>query len=469
MALTDHDSLSGSMEFAQAAKALGLRAIHGAEVTLDDGRHITLLVRDETGWRNLCRLLTKAHAHTRDGPQRDRSEPFVSLDAVEEHRDGLVCLSGCAARGVRDEPTMRRLLAAFGRDDLRVELQRPLARHDRALNRGLSGLAERLGVATVATGNVHAHSAERALLQDAFVAIREHSTLDASEPLRRGNHAHVLTHAAGDGRALLRSPARPSPRPSGSRSALTFDLCNDLGYRYPGAEDAGADRALAEICRARFDERYPRGSVHRAEAELRLEDELRVIDVARPGGLLRPASRDPRARARDRRAGPRARQRAGAAAARPRAWLERVVDRLPPHGPQPCRPDRQQAPARALPQRGADGAAGHRPRLPARHPRGADPAHPRGLRQRALGARGRLPDLPGARGDPRARQGARAGARGDRARRARQRGLVGRATSTATSTRRWARDGAPAAGRGSRGWPPRRRGCRAISPSTPAG
>ncbi len=276
MALTDHDSLSGSMEFAQAAKALGLRAIHGAEVTLDDDRHITLLVRDETGWRNLCRLLTKAHAHTRDGPQRDRSEPAVSLDAVEEHRDGLVCLSGCASRGVRDEPTMRRLLAAFGREDLRVELQRPLARHDRALNRGLTGLAERLGVATVATGNVHAHSAERALLQDAFVAIREHATLDASEPLRRGNHAHVLSTPQA---MAVRFCDHPEAVAETERLAerLTFDLCNDLGYRYPGAEDAGADRALAEICRACFDERYPRGSVHRAEAELRLEDELRVI------------------------------------------------------------------------------------------------------------------------------------------------------------------------------------------------
>ncbi|MEA2224318.1 MAG: error-prone polymerase, partial [Solirubrobacteraceae bacterium] len=72
LALTDHDSLSGSMEFAQAAQALGLRAIHGAEVTLADGRHLTLLVRDATGWRSLCRLLTRAHARTRDGPQRDR-------------------------------------------------------------------------------------------------------------------------------------------------------------------------------------------------------------------------------------------------------------------------------------------------------------------------------------------------------------------------------------------------------------
>ena len=88
LALTDHDSLSGSMEFAQAARSLGLRAIHGAEVTLDDGRHLTLLVRDATGWRNLCRLLTRAHAHTRDGPQRDRSEPAVSLDDVEAHHAG---------------------------------------------------------------------------------------------------------------------------------------------------------------------------------------------------------------------------------------------------------------------------------------------------------------------------------------------------------------------------------------------
>ncbi len=277
LALTDHDSLSGSMEFAQGARALGLRAIHGAEVTLDDDRHVTLLVRDETGWRNLCRLLTKAHAHTRDGPQRDRSEPAVSLDDVEQHRDGLVCLSGCASRGVRDEPTMRRLLGAFGHDGFRVELQRPLARHDRALNRGLAGLAARLNVATVATGNVHAHSAERALLQDVLVAIREHTTLDASEPLRRGNHAHVLTTPQA---MAARFADHPDAVAETERLAetLTFDLTRDLGYRYPGAEDAGADRALAEVCQARFDERYPAGSVHRRQAEIRLEEELRIID-----------------------------------------------------------------------------------------------------------------------------------------------------------------------------------------------
>ncbi len=277
LALTDHDSLSGSMEFAQAAKSLGLRAIHGAEVTLDDGRHLTLLVRDATGWRNLCRLLTRAHAHTRDGPQRDRSEPAVSLDDVEAHHAGLVCLSGCARNGVRDEPTMRRLLSVFGLDAFRVELQRPLQRHDRALNRGLAGLAERLGVAAVATGNVHAHSAERAYLQDAFVAIREHTTLDASEPLRRGNHAHVLTTPQAMAARFADHPAAVAESVRLAET-LTFDLTSDLGYRYPGAEDRSASRALAEVCQARFDERYPRGSVHHEEAKARLEEELRVID-----------------------------------------------------------------------------------------------------------------------------------------------------------------------------------------------
>jgi len=282
LALTDHDSLSGSMEFAQAAKTLGLKAFHGAEVTIDDGRHLTLLVRDARGWRNLCRLLTRAHAHTRDGRQRDRSEPAVALEAVLEHHEGLVCLSGCASRGVRDEPTMRRLLAGFGHDAFRVELQRPLQRHDRALNRGLAGLADRLGVPTVATGNVHVHSRERAYLQDVFVAIREHTTLDASEPLRRGNHAHVLSTP--QAMAARFNDDHPEAVAETARLAqtLNFDLTSDLGYRYPGAEDEHASRVLAEVCQARFEERYEVGgsvsAAHRAEALARLDEELRVID-----------------------------------------------------------------------------------------------------------------------------------------------------------------------------------------------
>src|SRR3954470_206619 len=277
LALTDHDTISGSMEFAQAARTFGLKAIHGCELTLEGDRHVTLLVRDDRGWRNLCRLLTRAHAHTRETPgRRAVLAPSVPLEALEEHAAGLVCLSGCARQGIRDEPTMRRLLAAFGRDGFRVELQRPFARHDRALNRGLVALAQRLGVACVATGNVHAHTPARALLQDAFVAIREHTTLDASEPLRRGNHAHVLATPAA---MAARFEDHPDAVAGTARLAatLTFDLTADLGYRYPGAEDAHADRDLAEVCAARFGIRYPSGHALRHDATVRLEQELALI------------------------------------------------------------------------------------------------------------------------------------------------------------------------------------------------
>jgi error-prone DNA polymerase len=276
LALTDHDTISGSMEFAQAARTFGLRAIHGCELTLDGDRHVTLLVRDERGWRNLCRLLTRAHASTRDGPRRTIEKPALPLEALEEGAAGLVCLSGCARQGIRDEPTMRRLLAAFGHDGFRVELQRPFARHDRTLNRGLAALAARLGVPCVATGDVHSHSPASARLQDAFVAIREHTTLDASEPLRRGNHTHML--ATPDAMAA-RFADHPDAVAETERLAqtLTFDLSSDLGYRYPGAEDDTADAKLAEVCGAAFGVRYPRGSALHDQAAARLAEELRVI------------------------------------------------------------------------------------------------------------------------------------------------------------------------------------------------
>src|SRR5215203_5542365 len=272
-ALPDHNGMYGSMEFAQAAKGLGLKAIHGAEIDLDDGRHLTLLVDTQEGWRNLCHIITRAHAHTRD---HGEPPPCVPLETIEEHAAGLVCLSGCARHGVHDEPTLRRLLAAFGRDDLRVELQRPFQRDDRARNRRLAELAERLGVATVATGDVHAHARSRAQLQDAFVALRNHTTLDASEPLRRGNTSHVMASPAA-------MAARFEDHPEAVRGAaelaerLRFDLTVDLGYRYPGSEDPVANRTLTEICRDRTEDRYPPGSAYRDAALARLEEELRVI------------------------------------------------------------------------------------------------------------------------------------------------------------------------------------------------
>jgi error-prone DNA polymerase len=284
-ALTDHDGVWGSMEFVQACKGTGVQAIAGAEVTVG-ASHLTLLVESAAGYRNLCQLLTEAHSHTREGAQRSAGQPSVSIKQVEEHAEGLVCLSGCAGRGAlagaweRGEAkaaakVARRLLASFGKDHFRVELQRPYWRRDRSRNRWLVGLGERLGVPCLATGNVHAHSRRRAQLQDAFVAVRLGMTLEESEPQRRGNSSSALASPAA---MAERFADHPQAVAETLRLAerLQFDLGKELGYRYPREEEPGVDRKLAEICRALLAERYA-GTPHRREAETRLEDELSTI------------------------------------------------------------------------------------------------------------------------------------------------------------------------------------------------
>jgi error-prone DNA polymerase len=290
VALTDHNTVSGSMEFAVSAQALGLSPIHGAEIDLapgdsPGGRHLTLLVQDAGGWSNLCRILTRAHVHTREKPGPP-SQAFVELSDVLDHAQGLICLSGCALRGVHDEFTLRRLLDAFGADRLRVELQRPFLRDDRARNRSLERVAQRLGVRCVATGNVHAHTRVRAPLQDALVAVRLHTTLDASEPERRGNFSHVLAAPAEMASRFSEHPEAVAETVA-LAERLRFDLSSDLGYRYPGAEDAAAMRNLSELCQSRLEERYQGGEKVRAGAAARLEQELRIIErLGLPGFFL---------------------------------------------------------------------------------------------------------------------------------------------------------------------------------------
>ena len=300
-ALTDHDGVWGSMEFAHACRGFGVRPITGAELTvgrraenppirgeIGPSAHLTLLVEDAAGYRNLCRLLSEAHSHTRDNTGRTAAQPSVTLEQVEARAEGLVCLSGCAGSGAvagtwaRGDPAgaaslARRLRDAFGRDRFRIELQRPYWRRDRARNRWLAGLAERLGVPCVATGNVHSHARGRARLQDAFVAIRRGTTLEASEPRRRGNSSSALASPAAMAKRFAEHPAAVAETLR-LAERLRFDLTAELGYRYPGSENPDAERELAEVCRARLDERYsgPKAG-RRGEAASRLEAELATI------------------------------------------------------------------------------------------------------------------------------------------------------------------------------------------------
>jgi error-prone DNA polymerase len=284
LALTDHDGVYGSLEFAHAAKAFGVRPITGAEVTLAGGAHVTLLVESRRGYANLCRLLTTAHAGTRRPGHEGREPlpPSVSLEAVMDANAGLVCLSGCARRGLGllDPNAAARLAGAFGRDRFFVELQRPFERGDARRLGLLRDLAEHLGVQTVATGDIHAHHPRRTLLQDVLVAIRCRTSLEGCEPERRGNRE-----------SYLRAPEEMLERFGFDRAAaersgalaerLEFDLTEELGYRYPDFSDRSepAIRQLAAICHAAVRERYgPSDTVSQAQARDRLESELALIE-----------------------------------------------------------------------------------------------------------------------------------------------------------------------------------------------
>ena len=279
MALTDHDGLSGSLAFAQAAVEVGVRPVTGCELTLEGGAHLTLLCEDRQGYANLCRLITAAHAD-------DRRAPAASLDLVARHADGLHCLSGCARHGAvarlvaagrlaEAEAVARWLRDAFGRDRFAIEIMRPYLRGDARRNRLLVELAERLRLRVVATGDVHAHTARRTLLQDALVAIRASTTLEACEAERRGNHESVL-------RAPAETAARfPSEAVQGAAEVAErcrFDITQDLGYAYPDFSSSGepAQAALTRICREELERRY-RGSKHWHEARARLDEELGLI------------------------------------------------------------------------------------------------------------------------------------------------------------------------------------------------
>lgn len=278
LALTDHDGVYGSLEFAHAAKAFGVRPITGAEVTLADRSHVTLLVESAQGYANLCRLLTAAHARTRDGAEP--AAPALDAALLAELSAGLVCLSGCARHGlaVRNPNGAAALARAFGPERFYVELQRPYERGDERRNGALRDLAETFGVSTVATGDPHAHHPRRTALQDVLVAIRHRTSLDGCEPERRGNRESVL---AAPGDLAERFPLdRDAVERAGELAArLEFDLTEDLGYRYPDFSETGepAISQLARVCDRAFEERYGNTNGLKRRARRRLDEELKLI------------------------------------------------------------------------------------------------------------------------------------------------------------------------------------------------
>lgn len=273
LALTDHDNLYGAVVFAQAAKAAGIKPIFGAEMTLEDESHLTLLVRNAQGWSNLCQLITTAQHNAPKG------QASLTYDMLKQYARGLVCLTGCY-QGAISQAVMRRDSASaenwlkqcgdwFGAGNVWVELQNHHLPQDKHRNEALQSLAKKAGLGIVATNNVHYARREKSRLQDVLVCIRHNTPLDEATHLLRPNSEYYLKSGT--------EMAKLLPAEAIENTVAVAELCDfELNYglqdlpTYPTPDGMSANQYLSQLCQQ---------SPHFRHAE-RMEHELRIIEEA---------------------------------------------------------------------------------------------------------------------------------------------------------------------------------------------
>ena len=303
LAITDHDNLCGAMEFAQSAKAVGIKAIIGAEATLSTpsaggmGRHhVTLLARNATGYSNLCQLLTKAHMEP-----VERNQPALDPAHFAQHAEGLICLSGCRQGQLSElllagEYETARSLARqyaewFGENNYFLELQQNLVKGDTARNRLLARLGRDLGIGLVATNNVHYHIRERHRLNDALTAIQHNKSLEEAHSKRRPNDQFYIKPPA-EMTALFSDYPEAITNTTAIAERCEFDLATDIKkvYSFPDYETPEGHTAaswLRRICQQTARHKYdPADKEVWNSLQARLEREFSLIERYKLSGFL---------------------------------------------------------------------------------------------------------------------------------------------------------------------------------------
>ena len=196
LALTDHNNVYGAVSFQQACLDYGIKPIFGAEITLENNHHLTLLVKDATGWSNLCYLITRSQHNA------DKGEGLLPLHELQNHTQGLIALSGCMDGEIstllRNKQKREAYLKAqeyhqlFGDNNFWIELQYHFLPDDEALIDALVDLAKQTGIGCVATNNVHYAKQEQSQLQDVLVCIQHKTNLDEASKLLRSNSEYYL-------------------------------------------------------------------------------------------------------------------------------------------------------------------------------------------------------------------------------------------------------------------------------------
>lgn len=289
LAITDHDNLCGAMSFARQARSLGIKPVTGAEITLAGGAHLTLLAKDRTGYANLCRLITLAHA------AGERNQPELDPGRLRDHAGGLIALSGCPRgelaqlAGASRSGEARKLICQyrewFGRDNYYIEMQNNLVFGDAARNKKLIALARETDTRLAATGNAHYHTRARHRLQDCLVSIGHNSSLEETHRQRRANSEFYLRPVP-ELEVLFRECPKALANTAEIAGRCGFDLSRELNYSFPGypAPDGHTPESwLEKLCLEAAVRRY--GAVTPA-VRTRLDEEFALIRKYNLAGFL---------------------------------------------------------------------------------------------------------------------------------------------------------------------------------------
>ena len=328
LALTDHDGLYGVVRFAQAARAVGLTTVFGAELHLPDpggsldaptglpdprSTHLVVLARGSEGYRRLSRAIAEGHlatgqkgaaAYTLEGLAEQAGGHWLVLTGCRKGAVRQALVSGGARAGVGGRvgqsplspdgyPAARReldrLTALFGPANVAVEITDHGDPYDSDRNDALAALALEARLPLVATGGVHYARPRDADLAGALAAIRARSSLDDLDGwLPASGGAHLRSAAE----MLVRH--RRHPGAVGMAALLAAECAFDLALIAPNLPPypvpAGHTEVtwLRELVRRGAAERYgPPGSERIPGAYAQLTHELDVIEkLSFPGYFL---------------------------------------------------------------------------------------------------------------------------------------------------------------------------------------
>lgn len=269
LALGDRNGVYAAPRFFAASQKVGLRPIVGAEISLHEAEPVLLLVEDRRGYQSLCRLITRAKAG-----RRKADAPAVTPALLAEHAGGLVALAGPKPR--TDLPA---LVAAFGKGQVFLEVQRHYDAAEAARERRVIEQAQAHGIGLVASNDVRYASPQDRVVHDVLTCTREHRSVDEIGRLVAVNAERWLKPPETMAALFKDLPdAVKATRAIAERCAFTL---GDLGYRfptYPVPPGETEQSHLAALCARGIHDRYDTSDPLLPKVRRQLDHELGIID-----------------------------------------------------------------------------------------------------------------------------------------------------------------------------------------------